>query len=110
MILFVFVGFFGAFIPESVAGDLTSIGTLLAFVIVCLGIIILRYKEPNRIRPFRTPLVPFVPVMGILVCGAMISFEDPTTILTALAWMVLGLVIFFAYSRHHSNIGLENKI
>jgi APA family basic amino acid/polyamine antiporter len=110
LILFVFVGFFGAFIPGSVAGDLTSIGTLLAFVIVCLGVIIMRKADPDRPRPFRTPFVPVVPILGILVCGAMISSEDPTTVITALSWMVVGLVIFFTYSRHHSNIGIENKI
>ena len=110
LILFVFVGFFGAFIPGSVAGDLTSIGTLLAFVLVCLGIIIMRKADPDRPRPFRTPLVPIVPILGIIVCGAMICSEDPFTVVTALCWMVLGLVIFFVYSRHHSNIGLENKI
>jgi len=110
LILFVFVGFFGAFIPGSVAGDLTSIGTLLAFVIVCLGVIIMRKADPDRPRPFRTPFVPVVPILGILVCGAMISSEDPTTVITALSWMVVGLIIFFTYSRHHSNIGIENKL
>ncbi len=110
MILFLFVGFFGAFIPGSVAGDLTSIGTLLAFIIVCLGVIIMRKADPDRPRPFRTPLVPLVPILGILVCGAMVCSEDPTTVITALCWMVLGLIIFFTYSRHHSTIGLENKV
>lgn len=108
LILFVFVGIFGGFIPGSVAGDLTSIGTLLAFVLVCLGVIIMRKADPERHRPFRTPLVPLVPILGILVCGAMISSEDPFTIEAALAWMVIGLIIFFTYSRHHSNIGQEN--
>jgi APA family basic amino acid/polyamine antiporter len=108
IILFLFVGFFGAFIPESVAGDLTSIGTLLAFILVCLGIIIMRKADPDRARPFRTPFVPVVPILGILVCGAMVCSEDPVTIVTALCWMVFGLIIFFAYSRHHSNIGKEN--
>jgi len=109
LILFVFVGIFGAFIPGSVAGDLTSIGTLLAFILVCAGIIIMRKVDPDRPRPFRTPFSPVVPILGILVCGAMVCFEDPTTVLTALSWMVFGLVIFFVYSRHHSTIGLENK-
>ncbi len=108
MILFLFVGFFGAFIPGSVAGDLTSIGTLLAFVLVCLGIIIMRKADPDRPRPFRTPMVPLVPILGILVCGAMIATLDSTTLLTAFGWMIFGLIIFFSYSRFHSNIGKEN--
>jgi APA family basic amino acid/polyamine antiporter len=108
IILFVFVGLFAAFIPESVAGDLTSIGTLFAFVLVCLGIIIMRKADPERHRPFRVPFVPVIPILGILVCTAMIIGLDRNTILTAFAWMIFGLVIFFAYSRHHSNIGKEN--
>ncbi len=108
LILFLFVGFFGAFIPGSVAGDLTSIGTLFAFVLVCLGVIIMRKSDPDRPRPFRAPLVPLFPILGILVCGAMICSLDSTTIYTALGWMAAGLCIFFLYSRHHSNIAVEN--
>ncbi len=108
IILFLFVGLFAGFIPESVAGDLTSIGTLLAFTLVCLGIIIMRRNDPERPRPFRTPWVPFIPIMGICVCLAMIIGLDTRTILTAISWMILGLVVFFSYSRHHSNIAKEN--
>lgn len=108
IILFIFVGLFAAFIPESVAGDLTSIGTLFAFILVCLGIIIMRKSDPDRPRPFRTPLVPVVPILGIIVCIAMVIGLDMRTKLTALAWMCIGLVIFFLYSRHHSTIGKEN--
>src|SRR6202008_4895866 len=63
MILFLFVGAFAAFIPGSVAGDLTSIGTLFAFVLVCVGIMIMRKSDPDRPRPFKTPLVPLVPIL-----------------------------------------------
>jgi basic amino acid/polyamine antiporter, APA family len=104
MILFVFVGLFAAFIPGSVAGDLTSIGTLLAFVLVCLGIMIMRKKDPDRPRPFRAPFVPVVPILGIIVCGAMIATLDNTTLLTAFGWMIGGLFIYFLYSRSHSNL------
>jgi len=104
IILFLFVGLFGAFIPESVAGDLTSIGTLLAFVLVCVGIIILRRKDPERPRPFRTPFVPLFPILGVLVCGAMISSLGISTLLTAFGWMIAGLFIYFLYSRRHSNL------
>ncbi len=104
LILFLFVGLFAAFIPGSVAGDLTSIGTLLAFVLVCIGIIILRKSDPDRPRPFRAPLVPLFPILGILVCGAMIFSLGMSTLLTAFGWMVLGLFIYFLYSRTHSKL------
>lgn len=105
MILFVFVGLFAAFLPESVAGDLTSIGTLFAFVVVCIGVIVLRKKDPNLPRPFKTPLVPLVPILGIIICGAMIVSLDRSTQLAALAWMVIGLVIYFTYSKKNSKLG-----
>ncbi|WP_259071010.1 amino acid permease [Mucilaginibacter sp. X4EP1] len=105
IILFLFVGSFAAFLPETVAGDLTSIGTLFAFVLVCIGVIILRKKEPNMERPFKTPLVPLVPILGILICVAMIASLALSTQLAALAWMIVGLIIYFSYSRRHSKIG-----
>jgi len=105
MILFVFVGLFAAFLPETVAGDLTSIGTLFAFVLVCIGVMVLRKKEPTMVRPFKTPLVPLVPILGIIVCAAMILSLPARTQLSALGWMVVGLIIYFAYSRKNSKIG-----
>jgi APA family basic amino acid/polyamine antiporter len=104
LILFAFVGFFGGFIPGSVAGDLTSIGTLFAFVLVCVGVMILRKADPERVRPFRTPLVPLVPILGVLVCTAMIVSLDNTTLLTAFGWMLVGLCIYFFYSKQHSKL------
>jgi APA family basic amino acid/polyamine antiporter len=104
LILFAFVGFFGGFIPGSVAGDLTSIGTLFAFVLVCIGVMILRKADPDRVRPFKTPLVPIVPILGVLVCTAMIVSLDNTTLLTAFAWMLVGLCIYFFFSRHNSKL------
>ncbi|MBL7892827.1 MAG: amino acid permease [Bacteroidia bacterium] len=104
LILFLFVGFFGGFIPGSVAGDLTSIGTLFAFVLVCVGIMIMRRSDPHRPRPFKTPLVPLVPILGVLVCSSMIVSLDQMTLLTAVVWMVAGLFIFFMYSRHNSKL------
>ena len=102
MILFVFVGIFGGFVPGSMAGDLTSIGTLFAVVLVCVGVWIMRVKSPEIPRAFKTPLVPLVPILGILVCSAMIVLLDPTTIKVAATWMVIGLLVYFLYSRHHS--------
>jgi APA family basic amino acid/polyamine antiporter len=102
IILFVFVGLFGGFVPGSMAGDLTSIGTLFAFVLVCIGVWIMRVKRPEIPRAFKTPLVPLVPILGVLVCSAMIALLDPTTIKVAVVWMLLGLVIYFLYSRKNS--------
>lgn len=103
-ILFVFVGAFAAFIPGSIAGDLTSIGTLFAFILVCAGVLILRKSEPNLHRPFKTPLLPFVPLLGILVCSAMIISLPGETQLSSLIWMVVGLGIYFSYSRTKSKL------
>lgn len=103
-VLFVFVGLFGAFIPESVAGDLTSIGTLFAFVLVCIGVLIMRRTDPKQERPFRTPLVPIVPILGVIVCGMMIISLDTVTQIAALIWMVVGFVVYFLYSRKNSKL------
>jgi APA family basic amino acid/polyamine antiporter len=106
MLLFVFVGLFAAFIPGSLAGDLTSIGTLFAFSLVCIGVWLLRRSDPTRVRPFRTPLVPLVPILGVCVCGAMIVSLDTQTQLTAFGWMLIGLLVYFGYSRAHSKLNL----
>jgi len=105
MILFVFVGAFAAFLPSSIAGDLTSIGTLFAFVLVCIGVMILRSTDPDLVRPFKTPLVPLVPILGILICAAMIISLPTSTQLSAFGWMLIGLIIYFGYSRKHSKLG-----
>ncbi len=104
LILFIFVGLFASFIPGSVAGDLTSIGTLFAFVLVSAGVWIMRVNEPGRIRPFKTPLVPLVPILGILICSAMIVSLDNQTLLTAFLWMLVGLFVYFLYSRRNSKL------
>lgn len=106
-ILFLFVGAFAAFVPGSIAGDLTSFGTLFAFVLVCIGILLMRKTNPELARPFKTPLVPLVPVLGILICTAMIIALDAFTLKAAMVWMLVGLVVYFAYSRRNSN--LNNK-
>lgn len=105
MILFIFVGAFAAFVPGSVAGDLTSIGTLFAFILVCIGVILMRKSDPTTPRPFRTPLVPLVPILGVIVCAAMIVGLPRDTQLSALAWMVFGLLVYFGYSRKNSKLG-----
>jgi APA family basic amino acid/polyamine antiporter len=103
-ILFIFVGAFAAFVPGSVAGDLTSFGTLFAFVLVSAGIWILRVKSPEMERPFKTPLVPLVPILGAVICLAMIFALDAQTLKVAFGWMILGLVVYFVYSRKHSKL------
>ncbi len=104
IILFLFVGTFATLIPGDITGDLTSIGTLLAFVLVCIGIIIMRKSDPTTPRPFKTPLVPLVPILGAIVCTAMIVSLDKITLLSAFAWMVVGLIIYFTYSRFNSKL------
>lgn len=104
LVLFLFVGAFAGFIPGSLAGDLTSIGTLFAFVLVCVGVIILRRTEPALPRPFKTPLVPVVPILGMIVCGGMIISLDRQTQLTALFWMLFGFLIYFLYSKNNSKL------
>lgn len=104
LILFVFVGLFAAFVPGSVAGDLTSFGTLLAFVLVCVGILILRRTNPALKRPFKTPMVPLVPILGILVCTFMIISLDGTTLKVALGWMIVGFLVYFGYGIRNSKL------
>jgi APA family basic amino acid/polyamine antiporter len=90
--------------PIGLLGELVSIGTLLAFVIVCGGIIMLRYKSPNLARPFRTPLVPLVPILGILICGYLMTSLPWATWERLIIWMIIGLAIYFLYSRSHSKL------
>src|SRR5579871_4717251 len=102
--LFFFVGALAAFIPDSVLGDLTALGTLFAFVLVSLGIWIMRRAQPDIKRPFKTPMVPLVPILGALVCTAMIVGLDRYTQITGVGWMLLGFVVYFLYSRSHSKL------
>ncbi len=103
-ILFVFVGALAGFLPGDITGDLTSIGTLFAFVLVSFGVWIMRRKQPDVPRPFRAPLVPLVPLLGIITCSGMIISLDHRSQLTALAWMLLGLVFYFSYGKNHSRL------
>jgi APA family basic amino acid/polyamine antiporter len=106
-IFFVVTGLFAAFVPESIVGDMTSIGTLFAFILVCAGIWILRVRDPGRERGFKTPMVPLVPILGIVVCGAMIYGLGPETWYRLVGWLIVGLVIYFGYGRHHSRLQRE---
>ncbi len=108
-LLLIFVGLFAGFVPGSIAGDLTSFGTLFAFVLVCAGIWVLRVKNPTAERPFKTPLVPLVPILGMVVCSGMILSLGKDTLISALIWMVAGLFIYFLYSKKNSILRKENK-
>ena len=107
IIFFVFVGLFAAFVPGDIVGDMTSIGTLFAFMLVCAGVIILRKSDPDIPRQFKTPFVPYVPILGIIVCGAMIFGLGWTNWTRLLVWLALGFVIYFLYSAKNSK--LRNK-
>jgi APA family basic amino acid/polyamine antiporter len=109
LIFMVFVSLFSGFLPISKLGHMTSIGTLLAFVIVCIGIIVMRRTNPNAPRPYRTPMVPLVPILGVLVCFAMMASLDVETWIRLVVWLVIGLCIYFGYSRHHSHLSLSSR-
>ena len=94
------------FFPIGLLGQLVSIGTLLAFVIVCGGILVLRRTRPDLPRPFRTPFVPVVPVLGILICGYMIYGLPHDTWIRLVVWMAIGLCIYFFYGRHRSKLAI----
>ncbi|MBX7243193.1 MAG: amino acid permease [Bacteroidia bacterium] len=104
ILFFVFVGLFAAFVPGEVAGDMTSIGTLFAFVLVCIGIIIIRKTNPDDNPPFKTPLVPFVPILGALVCLAMIYGLGMANWIRLIIWMIIGFVIYFVYGVKNSKL------
>jgi basic amino acid/polyamine antiporter, APA family len=95
--------------PIGLLGELVSIGTLLAFVIVSAGVLVLRYRQPNLKRPFRTPLVPLVPILSILICGYMMYGLPPDTWLRLLIWLAIGLAIYFFYGRSNSKVSREEQ-
>ncbi len=90
--------------PIGLLGELVSIGTLLAFVIVCIGIIVLRRSRPDMARPFRTPWVPLVPILGAVICLVQMAFLPPDTWLRLFVWMAIGVLIYFGYGRKHSKL------
>jgi len=106
LVLLVFVGAFAAFVPGSLAGDLTSFGTLLAFVLVSIGVWLMRRSDPAQPRPFRAPLssaaFPLVPILGAAICTLMIVALDADTLKLALIWMLLGFVVYFLYGKRNS--------
>jgi basic amino acid/polyamine antiporter, APA family len=108
-LFFIFVSLFSAFIPESVVGNMTVIGTLFAFVLVCLAVLVMRKTNPEIPRSFKTPFVPVVPILGILVCLALIFGQGPANWIRLGVWLVIGLVIYFGYSAKNSKVNNPNK-
>jgi APA family basic amino acid/polyamine antiporter len=107
LLFMLFVSLFAAFVPARVVGEMVSIGTLFAFVLVCIGVWVMRVKMPDAPRSFKTPLVPLVPILGIGTCLFMMVFLPGDTWLRLFIWMAAGVVIYFIYSRKHSH--LRNK-
>ena len=107
--ILVIVGVFAAFVPGDIVGDMTSIGTLFAFVLVCLAVIILRKKEPDMVREFKTPLVPLIPILGAAACILMMVGLGWTNWLRLFAWMALGIIIYFVYSKKNSTLNNPNS-
>jgi APA family basic amino acid/polyamine antiporter len=104
LLFFVFVGIFAAFVPGDIVGDMTSIGTLFAFVLVCIGVWVMRVRDPNAPRQFKVPFVPVVSTLGV-IANVLMMFGLGWPNWTRLGgWLVIGLVIYFAYSRHHSKL------
>ena len=100
----IFVAIFASLIPIGILGELVSIGTLLAFIIVCAGVWMLRVKRPDLHRPFKTPWVPFVPIMGILVSFLMMASLPFDTWLRLIIWLIIGMAVYFGYGRKHSRV------
>jgi basic amino acid/polyamine antiporter, APA family len=96
-----------ALLPIQDIAELTNIGTLFAFVLVCLGVWILRHVEPAAHRPFRTPFVPLVPLFGAVACAYLMWRLPTVTWIRFFVWMALGLAIYFSYGRHHSLVAIE---
>lgn len=95
--------------PLGALAELVNIGTLAAFVLVCFGVIVLRIRQPDIHRPFKTPLNPVFPVLGMLSCGALMSFLPHSTWLRFIVWITIGLIIYFSYSIRHSKLAQKNK-
>ena len=104
LLFMVFVSLFSGFAPIRLVGEMTSIGTLLAFVIVCAAILIMRKTQPNVPRPFKTPLVPLVPILGVLANLGLMLGLGLSNWLRLVIWMGIGFLIYFKYSRKHSKL------
>jgi len=105
LLFMLFVSLFAAFVPARVVGEMTSIGTLFAFILVCIGVWVMRKKMPELKRAFKTPLVPLVPILGIFVCLFMMVFLPMDTWIRLLVWMLIGMDIYLVYGAKNSHLG-----
>lgn len=103
----VFVSLFAAFVPGKIVGEMTSIGTLFAFILVCIGILVLRRNNPDLPRAFRTPLVPWVPILGVIVCFGMMAFLPFDTWIRLIVWMIVGLDVYLFFGIKHSHLNKD---
>ena len=104
LIFMVFVSLFAGFVPVSDLGHMVSIGTLFAFALVCIGVIVMRKTNPNAVRGFRVPLVPFLPILGVVICvGLMMGLPIESWERLGI-WLGLGLLIYFLYGRKNSKL------
>jgi basic amino acid/polyamine antiporter, APA family len=94
----------GSVTPIEIIGDMVNIGTLFAFILVCVSVIVLRRTNPDQPRPFRTPWVPVLPILGIIVNGYMVYKLGIWNWVRLVGWLIIGLVVYFGYSRHHSRV------
>ena len=102
LLFMIIVSLFAAFVPARVVGEMTSIGTLFAFILVCIGVLIMRKKMPEAPRAFRTPFVPFVPIAGVLVCLFMMVFLPLDTWIRLIVWMMIGFDLYLFYGMKNS--------
>lgn len=109
LIFFGFVGAFAAFVPGDIVGDMTSIGTLFAFILVCIGVWVMRVKQPNAVRQFRVPMMPVVVILGVFVCGAMIFGLGWVNWARLGVWLAVGLLIYFLYGKNNSALNKDKK-
>lgn len=103
------VSLVAGFIPLGELAETVNIGTLASFVMVCIGVIVLRIRHPRLNRPFKNPWNPLIPVLGILSCGALMTFLPASTWLRFGLWILVGIVVYFAYSMHHSKLHKRHK-
>ena len=109
LLFMVLISIFALFVPANVAGELTSIGTLLAFIIVCIGILVMRKKMPDAPRAFKTPWVPWIPILGIITCLFMMVFLPFDTWIRLILWMLIGHDIYVFYGSKRSKLGIKKE-